>query len=362
MGVEGNLEISLFPKDGKVSRVEITSSRPLRLTSLFVGKEANEVLSMVSSLYSVCGVAQKAAALGALEAAQDIEVPDTVRRARGLAVLAETAREHILRIAMDWGNGKPCKDLPRIVAMPGNIVKALGEAFSIGGACQADHKEIEGQIALLEGYLEKEILGQAWSEGHEAWLLAQETPIAAKIHDVQAQGWAELGGHAEVLPLPELDSGRLADLFTDPDYVAKPDWQGSVCETTALTRSGTGDLGQGLLARMLALVEELAAIPQGLRDYLEGKGEGPKSDAVGSWGICQVEAARGRLVHGIQLTGEKVDDYRILAPTEWNFHPQGVAAKSLEGLDFEDESLLVEKARHLICAIDPCVAFDIKVG
>ena len=360
MAVEGKLEISLFPEDGKVSRVEIASSRPLRLTALFAGKTPEEALALVSSLYSVCGVAQKAAALSALEAALGMETPEEVQRARGLAVWAETAREHILRIAMDWGDGKPSTSLPSIVAMPGAIVKALGGAFALGGQCQLEREKIEDQIGFLQAYLEKEILGSNWLNGVEGWIAARETPMAERIDQIKARGWGGLGGQAEVDPLPSMEAGVLAERFADPDFVAQPDWRGRVCETTALTR--TGVQGRGLQARMVALVTELAAIPQRLRDLLDGKGEGPTAERAEAWGIGQVEAARGRLVHGIQLTEGNIGAYRILAPTEWNFHPEGVAAGSLRGMVYDDEPTLVEKARQLICAIDPCVAFEIKVG
>ncbi len=360
MAVEGKLEISLFAEDGRVSQVEIASSRPLRLTKLFAGKTPDEALVLIGSLYSVCGIAQKAAALSAIEAAMGHEKREQVLRARGLAVWAETAREHILRIAMDWGDGKPSKDLPPIIALPGRVVNALGDAFTLGGQCEINRVQIGGQIDLLEAYIEKEILGSCWSNGAEEWIAARETPMAARVYHIKARGWADLGEQAKVGLLPSMEAGSLAERFADPDYVAKPDWQGGVCETTALIR--TGVQGRGLLARMVALVAELAAIPQRLRDFLNGPGESPTSEFVKNWGISQLEAARGRLVHGVQLTDGKVGAYRILAPTEWNFHPEGIAARILTGLEFEDEASLIERARQLICAIDPCVAFEIKVG
>jgi len=360
MAVEGKLEISLFPEDGRISRVEITSSRPLRLTKLFAGKTPDEALALIGSLYSVCGIAQKAVALGALEAALGLQAPDEVQKARGLAVWAETAREHILRIVMDWGDGKPPKELPSIVAMPGLVVKALGETFALGGQCEMEREVIETQIGFLQDFLEKEILGAHWSDGTEEWIAARETPMAERVYQIKARGWADLGDQAKTAPLPPMEAGLLTERFAYPDYVAKPDWLGDVCETTALTRSGVE--GRGLLSRMAALVAELAAIPQCLRNFLDGQGEGATAECVKNWGIGQVEAARGRLVHGIRLANGKVGEYRILAPTEWNFHPEGVAAQSLTGLEFEDETSLVEQARQLICAIDPCVAFEIKVG
>ncbi len=50
-----------------------------------------------------------------------------------------------------------------------------------------------------------------------------------------------------------------------------------------------------------------------------------------------------------------VTDYVILAPTEWNFHPQGVAAKALAGIRKEDV------ARMIIMSIDPCVDYELEI-
>ena len=78
-------------------------------------------------------------------------------------------------------------------------------------------------------------------------------------------------------------------------------------------------------------------------------------------GIGQVEAARGRLVHCVELERGVVKHYQILAPTEWNFHPLGVVARGLETLTTKNEILLRKQADLLINAIDPCVGYDITV-
>ena len=64
-------------------------------------------------------------------------------------------------------------------------------------------------------------------------------------------------------------------------------------------------------------------------------------------------------MHRIGLDGELVTSYRMLAPTEWNFHPRGVVYQALTALDPGDDlghlgSLLVE-------AVDPCVGYDLEV-
>jgi Ni,Fe-hydrogenase I large subunit len=47
-----------------------------------------------------------------------------------------------------------------------------------------------------------------------------------------------------------------------------------------------------------------------------------------------------------------VADYRVLAPTEWNFHPEGTLAGALTALPSHDGV----SAEILSAAFDPCVA------
>jgi coenzyme F420-reducing hydrogenase alpha subunit len=78
-------------------------------------------------------------------------------------------------------------------------------------------------------------------------------------------------------------------------------------------------------------------------------------------GLAQVEAARGRLVHRVELEHDGVRRYRILAPTEWNFHPAGAAAQGLMHLPAEEPEVLRRLAALLINAVDPCVGYDLRV-
>jgi len=48
----------------------------------------------------------------------------------------------------------------------------------------------------------------------------------------------------------------------------------------------------------------------------------------------------------------------VLAPTEWNFHPEGVAAQALAALP-PDMPGLAARVRLLMAALDPCVPFEI---
>jgi hypothetical protein len=58
----------------------------------------------------------------------------------------------------------------------------------------------------------------------------------------------------------------------------------------------------------------------------------------------------------------KIANYAILAPTEWNFHPQGILAAALASLDASDDDELRQQAGRLIGAIDPCVSYVFEIS
>jgi Ni,Fe-hydrogenase I large subunit len=83
-------------------------------------------------------------------------------------------------------------------------------------------------------------------------------------------------------------------------------------------------------------------------------------------GMAWVEMARGLLVHQVEIDASvgdapaRVAACRVLAPTEWNFHPQGVVARCIADLDATESAAKVERrVRLLMAAFDPCVPFDV---
>ena len=63
----------------------------------------------------------------------------------------------------------------------------------------------------------------------------------------------------------------------------------------------------------------------------------------------------------MQVKDGRVARYVIVAPTEWNFHPQGAFSGELVGsaAATRDEALML--ARRLALSLDPCVNFEVVV-
>lgn len=390
MHIEGRLQIDLYPVAGQMNRVSIRSSRPLQAAQIFEGKTPQEVLTQMPLLFSVCGVAQATVAVQAFQQALALTTIAPVNTARAMLVQMETAREHLWRILIDWpelldepidaAQAAPLQPMLRAFR---RALFADGDAFSLEVDLQVDDGALHEQIERLDEMLASQVFGctpAQWLricnvDELDGWTHRTESIAARLLRQVSKEGWQNLG-IADGGFLPELPETGLNSRLEANDagrFIAQPIWNDSVCETTPLARQCDGDLverlqneyGNGLMTRLVARLVELANIPEIMRALAEQLGavasEPYRGELPVGIGISQVEAARGRLVHRVVMDGGQVQRYQILAPTEWNFHPDGVVARGLKSLRGTGEATLRRKAAMLINAVDPCVGYDLLV-
>ncbi len=388
MNIEGRLQINLYPHAGSESRVEITSSRPLQVVKIFEGKRPKQVLATLPLLYSVCGIAQATAATRAFAQLLESKESRSVDVARDLLVTAETAREHLWRILLDWPQLlDETVDAQRIIPIQ-SLLQTLRTALFAESAsfCLHSKLELDGElINELIDHLERVVGELVFNESLTQWLeiddltslsrwVAQSSAISARaLRRIIDDEWQTVG-RCNIAPLPALSEANLHQQLGTADaehFIAEPTWQQQCWETTSLARQAEhpliaslqGEYGNGLLTRVTARLVELATLPEKMRTMTahltspQTVAHSP-SDKVG---IGQVEAARGRLVHRIVMVGGLVSRYQVLAPTEWNFHPQGVVARGLAKLQTRDKAVLQRQAAMLIHAVDPCVGYNLKV-
>lgn len=129
----------------------------------------------------------------------------------------------------------------------------------------------------------------------------------------------------------------------------------------SLVKQGRALGAHPLTLRVLAVINELESIPDKIRRVIREQNHLLITQLAP--GLIKVQAARGDLVHRVELSHDvatNVKQYQIIAPTEWNFHPQGSLVSMLKGVIVPKERLmlLLEK---MILAIDPCVAYDIQI-
>jgi coenzyme F420-reducing hydrogenase alpha subunit len=115
-----------------------------------------------------------------------------------------------------------------------------------------------------------------------------------------------------------------------------------------------------LVARLAARRADMEATLDAIRTLLDS-GAAPEEllsaqDEPSGWGFAAVDSARGRLYHALRLDSEeRIADYRIVAPTEWNFHPEGPFARLLRGARIGAGPGAKKRIERLAFVFDPCI-------
>ncbi len=395
MAIEGELIIDLV-LDKPSNRITIQSTRPVYACQMLHGKSVSESLNLLPLLFNICGVAQACAGVRACEQALDLKVSKKTEKLRDVLVKLETLREHLWRIILEWPRfiqkvTQTAQDNTGIVEMlliQRDYQKALcansqhRSVLDLGGVeVHSDQAQLKAVLKRFANLLKQHVFTITASE----WLTlkkqkdlqhwaASKTSIAAQlIQQIIEDNWYNAGA-CQSVTLPALDLIQLDQAMQDVQYVRQPQWQGQCCETSSLTRAQSPllmalkkDHGNGLLVRLVARLTETAQLFQELTD-LELENEKSRiSDETAlqtaiteKKGIGQAAAARGLLVHRVSINNNLIEYYQILAPTEWNFHPQGVVAQALASLQ-GDPQTIEKKARLLINSIDPCVAYKLQI-
>jgi coenzyme F420-reducing hydrogenase alpha subunit len=381
--LEGRIDIRLTRKGEAVTDVEIRSSRPQLAQRLMAGRGPEEAADLAGLIFSLCGKAQRVAAQAACEAALGLSPDPDVLRQREHQVLVERAQEHAWHLLLDWpeqaGRGP---DMPGLLALRQAAESLRFSAYESGVPLAGAGAEAAQFAAALEGLLQAKLLGESPTSwlgrdlaGFDAWRRDRATLVAKLFADLGEGPDLGLSRAPLLPPLASLDSvfaTRLArQVLDDAAYCAAPLWNDEPAETGAVARMSNhpslagwiAQRGRGAGARLLARLLELAELPQRLA-AASAPSDGPL--VVRSWtlgenvGMAGVETSRGLLFHVVRLRDGRVVDYRILAPTEWNFHPAGPLAQALAGLDAGPG--LEARARLVSQSLDPCVSYGVELS
>ena len=339
----------LWVAPGRPRPDNLRSTRPDWVARLTRGIPAQSLGPTLANVFSLCGHAHRLCAALAVEAALGREADTApIQRAR---LAQRTLCEHLRRIGLDWprqfgsGAGDPASmeamvrwltSCPALSAVPSDAAAWLA-ARAIG--------------MPLTRWLE------AWERDPAGWLAAWardvDVPPASLLKGVT-------GGRQPVLALRVHAEPATMRAWADDlrrgggAFARRPTWRGTCAETGAWTRLAEPDpLRFGTTAlRLGARLAEVVRL--GLHDT--GRlAAGALTLAPGE-AVAWIEMARGLLVHHVQLDGAgdkaRVATCHVVAPTDWNFHPQGAVAAALESLSGDARAC---ELGALVAAYDPCV-------
>ena len=365
MDIEGSVQVTVDWDGSRIRGVRIASTRPDFAQALLVGRRANDAETLLPRVFSICARAQAAAGAAAVAAARGAREHDA--RQREIAVLAEAALEYLWRLQID---------LPGLLGLPQRpeALVRLRRGLGRDGATTQGWRSFTD---ALQATVEADCVGagehfdRADPATFAHWETRSEAPAARLLRALRA---APLAPGATAL-LPRLTEPLLREigdaLACDPAFSQRPGYAGAPAECGARARlarhplldalaTSTSSAYQRILARLL----ELSAIPERLTRLLDGEALRPWVQGVtlapGS-GIAGVETARGLLVHAVTLAGDRIAGYRIVAPTEWNFHPQGALPADLAGAPAGNAPEAEQRAALAVQSLDPCVRYTVEV-
>lgn len=393
MSIEGQIHIQLDP--GSSAAVSISSSRPRQLLQLLQGLEPQALQQKIPLLYALCGKAQWLAATRALQAvSSDTALPDhlTVTPRQQRAVVVEALQEYLWRFLMDLPQRLHKQPFLSVFAP---LRKALGQlAIEPEGS-----DEIPCLLAKLDETLRIELLGmtaERWLTldiaGWDHWLNQYSVVLPTWLRELRMQLQQSPSILAGDLLPGEPTSEQLQTLGqalgSDIEFAFSPEWNGQHPETGALSYQqqqpwlvALQQRGSSpVLLRMLARLFEVLRLREGLHRSFAGSVTDGELDALATgnsgWmaelsgsvrlqpqiGLGWVRTARGLLLHWVQLDQGKVSDYRILAPTEWNFHRHGALALGLQSWLWLAPEQLHDWVGLQVLSLDPCVQYQFQVS
>jgi len=399
----GKVDISVQALEHRcVAKVEV--NRPRHLHSFFAGKSVDYMLQSVPLVFSICGGAQSVVALRAAERALGLAVDPRIEQQRDRMVSLETLHEHLWSLLMD---------LPPALGFP-----RWQEAMAL--ASQSLHKtmnELRSKLCKLNPHPQNYDFPPAEAFHNISTLLFgnQQADISADppeqfegvagellsaLHNIDFQHplpvapadpelvTRHAGGSADqqevdsANPRGSYQSGRppssnvtgLFSLLASADVVFALEEllrhqlsSGASCDSGPLARQCEHPWvrrhsGHALASRLLALLAETYQLLAG--KVLAG---GTVSSAGPDSGSAELETARGRLACALVVDKPEsaelpatVKHMQVIAPTDWHFHPQGIAAKLLSEVPPEPE-LLPERAEVLVKLINPCIGYCLHI-
>lgn len=369
MSLAGDIGLRLAWDGERITAVQLASTRPLLAPRLFAGKTPAEVLALVPALFSLCGQAQTAAARLALAAAAGAPLTAELAELRH-RVVAESLAELFWRLLLDWPQAMGLAANPAPVAIARKIIAAALAAPGLDEALEGPLRASLAELAAehLFGEPLTHWLARTTPATLADWLAGARTPAAIALRQLRQE--SPRLGQSAVASLPPADrawlEAALLPGLAQPGFEQHPRWNGQPAETGALARQIDGPLiaalaateGQTAALRVLARMTELARLLTGRQPCADWVlGFAPQTGV----GVGAVQTARGLLVHRATLTAGRVAEYRIVAPTEWNFDPAGALTQGLLGQPAASAADARRAALILVQSLDPCVACQVEL-
>ncbi|RMF17775.1 MAG: hypothetical protein D6758_05680 [Gammaproteobacteria bacterium] len=335
--LEGHIRIDL----DCVGQPRVAVCRPLDMQQLLWHKTRDEVRARMGALYGICRHSHNLASELAYARLDEDQPPHHLPLLR-LRALLENIQEGLWHL---------CMVLPQ----------ALGRTPPVGHMAK-----IRRVIATIVECPELD-LARMSIQDHMETLLSAETLLthSRMLEDDMLLAESRIAG----LPLPALPSldetlilqhlewldGQINE---HPDFVSLPALPAGCAENTP----DRTDNRAPLTSRVRQLTERIRASLEALKTDTPESALPCGARRIGDRALSWTETSRGWLIHSLALKDGRTRRYRIVAPTEWNFHPQGPVAHHLKAAAQSSGMPDEHSARLIALAWNPCVPLQVSTS
>ncbi len=357
----GGLAITAEIADERVCAVRISSTRATNLSRLFIGRPAQEAPILAERIFSICGASHRVVAARAIARARGEPVSAPRNRRETIALIADrlgaSLRSNTI-LTLQMGASATDLHLIRRISELLSLLRdlsaeALAPSQSAGVNDASLTLPIERICSLARalGFLTPR--DEAASNGRRAFEVLEREFAASESFAVAPPDALGDADDAEVMRRLRMEGSS---------YGAAPSLEGRAPETGAFARRwAETDFSKGALAarfqaRMIDIAEGFTALDRAEADDECASAHSPAPRE----GFAAAETSRGRLCHWVRLTvDDRIEDHRIVAPTEWNFHPTGPFIEALLGATI-GRDCAERRIVQLASLFDPCVPFRVE--
>ena len=378
MNLHGQLNIIItLSKQGKqdeqvvVNAIDIDLERPNFAKQMLVGQTPEQSIERITQLMTVCQHAQTAAAKLALGGA--------ITSAEKRAIDYENIEQGFWRLIID---------LPKILAVDSPLADFVKFRQAIAQhANKNTNKNVQSELEIRSTaeylfqqlcQLTPEEFSQLSKERFSQWLAKSDSPMAVILRQVSHVFPAALDNHLKLLATVPDDVflATLSELLkANKDFYQQPCLAQHSHETGSFSEIQNHPLFELFLAlgvtgryasRLLYLAQKITELAD-VNSSSNSNSNSAIKPITGQFclekntSLGWVQTARGLLVHMANIQQDKISQYFIVAPTEWNFHPQGILKKIMLHTSFKSPELAKKAVKLAVIALDPCVDFNVGV-
>lgn len=409
--IEGEAKLNFSFKDNKIDFVDVEFMSTRNIENILQGKPAQDALLINPRVCGICGHAHLIATVEALEDCyDDLKISKKAKIIRELTLNFELIQNHFkwfyLTVLPLFGHKQevlkatyPSQLMAKAIAIFGGQYPHTSYAIVGGVVCEITDMDIiklEHYIQETVNFFTKNIIKQIDNKNFLICksienILNKEGDLVDILKQIKKDGLINHGksfdrfivfGNNSYFKRGKSLKTRLTKIIS-LSYVKETQNQNSFAKNVAyrdkyyevgplsraminktpLVKDAHRRYGDSIFSRILARVCEIAQLLDHSKklikelDLTQPSYIKPPIDIskLTSSGSSAVEAARGSLIHKVQIENGIIKNYDIITPTQWNLcsgtkDKQGIAQKAMIGLENEKIAQLVFKSFD-VCSV-----------